>query len=114
MNQKESKIIGADGKPMVSVTLPTVKYKDFQFAIQLLQKEDIAQPVEGGYRPGDIVKEYRARCAELEDRNQILTAIVCTLIDKGPEAARDFLDSIGARVVDLDNKVLFEPKKPKK
>ncbi len=104
----QSKIVGADGKPMKTVTLPTVKFRDFQFSFQAFSKEDVATKKNGGLRPGDLVREYRARCKELEDRIQILTAILCVSISEGPEAGKEFLKSIGARVVDLNNKVIFD------
>ena len=109
MTETNTGILGPDGKEIKTITLPTVSFRDFQFAIQMLQKEDIASDKDGGYRPGDIVKEYRARCTELEDRIQILTAILCTLIKEGPEGGKEFLDSIGAKVTDLNNKVLYGP-----
>lgn len=110
MKEGKSKIVGVDGKELKSVTIPTVKFRDFQFAIQMIQPNDIARPTKEGIRPGDIIHEFRSRCAELEDRIQILTAILCTVIQEGPEVGKEFLDSIGARVTDLNNKVLYEPK----
>lgn len=111
MTESDTGLVGLDGKPIKTHNIPVVKFRDFIFSVELLQKEDVAHPVDGGFRPGDIVKEYRSRCTELEDRVQILTAILCTVIQEGPEAGREFLNSVGAKVVDLNNKVLFEPKK---
>ena len=107
---RKPELLGSDGKPIKSVTLPIVKFRDFTFAMQVLQKSDITKAKNGEVRPQQLIHEYRARCRELDDRCQLLMAILCVTIDQGLEAGREFLDSVGAVVTDIDNKVLYKSK----
>lgn len=105
-------LVGPDGqelKSVTTVTIPIVKFREYKFAMQLLQDEEVASDKSGGYRPGDLVREYRARCKELDDRVQLLTAILSVTIDQGFEAGKEFIDEIGLRVSDFEGKTLYDP-----
>jgi len=109
MTTNDTGILGPDGKKLKAITVPVVKFRDFQFKFEGFDRNRIAKEYKGGYRPRDLVHEYRARCLELEDRLQILMAVLCTTIVEGPDAGKEFLDSIGASVTDFDGKVLYKP-----
>lgn len=103
-----SPLIGPDGKPIKTNTIPVVKYKDFVFPMRLLSADDIVKPGAGGQlRPGDIIKEYRSAYTELSDRVNLLTAILCTIIQDGIAEGKIFLESTGAQSTDLNDKVLY-------
>jgi hypothetical protein len=103
-----SQLIGPDGKPIKTNSIPVLKYKEFTFPMRLLSEADAVKPgKEGQIRPGDIIKEYRAAFTELSDRVNLLTAIICVLAKDGVPEVKSFLDSVGVNSLDLDNKVVY-------
>lgn len=115
MTQKSKPTIyDGQGRKIETAVLPVIKFREFTFAMELFDKNNVARPVDGKISLQSLIDEYRGRCAELDCRVQMLMALVCTMVQDGPEAGKEFLDSIGAHVTDLDNKVLYpKPITPK-
>ena len=108
--EKDTGLVGADGKPLKTVNVPIVKFDDFIFPMHMVEQDEMAQVTEKGVKPSDIIREMRAVGREMRHRFTILAAGLVLASQKGPEEVERFLNSIGLVITDIKGNKFFEPK----
>ena len=106
--ETESQILGADGKPIRTVQIPTLQVDDFVIGIDLVSDDEMVQSTKDGLRPGDLLKELRATNREHRHRFNIIMTLF-SYATKGPEELKRAMDSMGLHVRDLNDKTIYGP-----
>ena len=104
-----SKLVDAKGNEIKTYKIPVVEYKEFVFPMESVRPEDLTPIVKKGVDPLRVIHELRASTKELRQKWTLLAAGLCILAKKNPEL-KEFIDSIGLVVRDINEKVLYEPK----
>lgn len=104
-----SKLLGADGKEIKKRSVPTVKYKDFLLPVEFVKDEEMTVIGDKGIRPSDIIRELRATQREMRQRFVLLATGMVAAATDGNGALKEYLDTIGLVLSDLQGKVIFKP-----
>lgn len=109
MSEEKSNLVGPDGQPIKTVTVPVVHYDGFVFPMHMVQDEEIAKPTEKGVKPSEIIAEMRATAREMRHRFTILAAGLVVAAKDGPEKLDAYLNEIGLVITDAKGQKFFEP-----
>ena len=108
MSTEKSNLVGPNGQPVETRTIPIVKYNEFIFPMHMVEKEEIVQLSDKGIKPSDIIKELRATAREMRHRFTVIAAGLVVAAQKGPEELDKFLSSIGLVITDAKGQKFFE------
>jgi len=104
-----SNIVGPDGKPVQTNSIPCVMWGEFTLPIRVLSKNDAVDP-KSSVTPGDVIKEMRASYMEMQDRFTLLSIGMAIQAKANPGGEMDqYLSQIGVVLKDLQGKVIYEP-----